>query len=135
MGCPKFANRSQPLVGRSLPYCEAMWARHCCLRIFPLVDMCLSPEDIARQSCAMVPGWRIFGEFLGLAFPASRTQHNSDLPSQIRTRDTRCVYVCTVDIQSATAEIRRGKKGERKKKKKKETGQKYNVRICFAGRP
>jgi len=37
-----------------------------------------------------------------------------------------------VDIQSATAEIRRGKK---KKKKKKETGQKYNVRICYGGQP
>jgi len=34
-----------------------------------------------------------------------------------------------VDIQSATGEIRRGKK------KKKETGQKYNVRVCYAGRP
>jgi len=32
-----------------------------------------------------------------------------------------------VDIQSATAEIRRGKK--------KETGQKYNVRVWYAGRP
>jgi len=36
------------------------------------------------------------------------------------------------DIQSATAEIRQGKKQERKKE---ETGQKYNVRICYAGRP
>jgi len=33
-----------------------------------------------------------------------------------------------VDIQPATAEIRRAKK-------KKETGQKYNVRICYAWRP
>jgi len=48
-----------------------------------------------------------------------------------------------VDIQSAAAEIRRGKeKDERrrrrkKKKKKKEetTGRKCNVRICYAGRP
>jgi len=41
-----------------------------------------------------------------------------------------------VDIHSATAEIRRGKKKkERKKERKKETGQKYNVRICYAGRP
>jgi len=41
------------------------------------------------------------------------------------------------DIQSATAEIRRGKKKERKRKKKIEetTGQKYNVRICYTGRP
>jgi len=34
-----------------------------------------------------------------------------------------------VDIQSATAENRRGKKIE------ETTGQKYNVRICYAGRP
>jgi len=45
-----------------------------------------------------------------------------------------------VDVQSATAEMRRGKrKKERKKegRKKEEeiTGQKYNVRICYAGRP
>ena len=33
-GVPKLANRSQWLVGRSLPYCEDMWGRHCCLTIF-----------------------------------------------------------------------------------------------------
>jgi len=38
-----------------------------------------------------------------------------------------------VDIQYATAEIRRGKK--KKKKEEETTGQKYNVRICYAGRP
>jgi len=27
-GCPKLANRSQPLVGRSLPYYEDMWRRY-----------------------------------------------------------------------------------------------------------
>jgi len=36
-----------------------------------------------------------------------------------------------VDIQAATAEIRR----EEKERKKKERGQKYNVRMCYAGRP
>jgi len=40
-----------------------------------------------------------------------------------------------VDNQSATAETRRGKKKERKKKEEATTGQKYNVRICYAGRP
>jgi len=35
-----------------------------------------------------------------------------------------------VDIQSATAEIIRGKK-----ERKKETGQKYDVSICYSGRP
>jgi len=34
-----------------------------------------------------------------------------------------------IDIHSATTEIRRGKK-----KKEQETGQKYNVRNCHAGR-
>jgi len=38
-----------------------------------------------------------------------------------------------IDIHSATAEIRRGKKEERKIEES--TGQKYNVRLCYAGRP
>jgi len=54
LGCPKLANRSQPLVGRSSPYYEEMWARYCCLTIFQIVDMCLCCEDVARQTCAMV---------------------------------------------------------------------------------
>jgi len=39
----------------------------------------------------------------------------------------------TVDIQSAMAEIRRGEK--ERKKVEETTGQKYNVRICYTGRP
>ena len=60
-GCPKLPNRSQPLVDRSSPYYQDMWRRYCCLRsFFPIVNTCLSSEDIARQSCAMVPKWRFF---------------------------------------------------------------------------
>jgi len=60
-GCPKLANRSQLLVGRSSPYYQDMWRRYWCLIcFFPIVDTCLSSEDIARQSCAMVPKWRFF---------------------------------------------------------------------------
>ena len=55
-------------------------------KIFPIVDTCLSCEDIARQSCAMVPRWRLFGEFLSPAFPASRAQHVSDLHSKFAVR-------------------------------------------------
>ena len=33
-GCPKLTKRSQPLVGRSSPYCKGMWGRYCCLTIF-----------------------------------------------------------------------------------------------------
>jgi len=39
----------------------------------------LSCEDMARQSCAMVPRWPIFGDVLYPAFPASRAQYVSDL--------------------------------------------------------
>jgi len=30
---------------------------------FPIVDTCLSCKDIVQQSCAMVPRWRIIGDF------------------------------------------------------------------------
>jgi len=49
---------------------------------FTIVDMCLSCEDIARQSCAMVPRWRFLPTFLHPVFSASRTQHVSDLHSK-----------------------------------------------------
>jgi len=38
-----------------------MWRTYCCLTsFFLIVDTCLSCEDIARQSCATVPRWRLF---------------------------------------------------------------------------
>jgi len=40
-----------------------------------------------------------------------------------------------VDIQSPTAQIRRGKKDKKKKDEEETTGQKYDVHICYAGRP
>jgi len=40
-----------------------------------------------------------------------------------------------VDIQSATAEIMQGKNQKEEEERKEETGQKYNVSICYAGRP
>ena len=45
-------------------------------KFFPIVDTCLSSEDIARQSCAMVPK---NGDLLRPVFPARRMQHISDL--------------------------------------------------------
>jgi len=82
-GCPKLTKRSQPLMGRGLPYCKDMWGRYCCLTsFFPIVDACLSCEDIARQSCAMVRRWRFFASILRPVFPAIRVQHISDLHSK-----------------------------------------------------
>ena len=46
---------------------------------FPIVDTCLSWEDIARQSCTMVPRWRFLATFLCRVFSASRVQRVSDL--------------------------------------------------------
>ena len=49
--------------------CEDMWRRYCCLTsFFPIVDMCLSCEDMARQSCAMVPRWCFLASFWVLHF-------------------------------------------------------------------
>jgi len=82
-GCPKLTKWSQPLVDRSSPYYGDMWRTYCCLTsFFPIVDMCLRSEDIARQSCPMVPRWRFLVTFLGPAFAASRMQHISDLHSK-----------------------------------------------------
>jgi len=83
LGCPKLTKRSQPLVGRSSPYCEDVWRRYWCLTsFFPIVDTCLSCKGIARQSCAMVPRWQFLATFLGPAFAASRVQYISDLHSK-----------------------------------------------------
>jgi len=87
-GCPKLTKRSQPLLGRSSPYHEDMWRRYCCFMssFFPIVNTCLSCEDIARQTCGMVPRWGLFGDFLRAVFSASRAQHVSDLHSKFTLR-------------------------------------------------
>jgi len=85
--CRKFLNRSQPLIGRSSPYCEDMCRTYCCLTVFfPIVDTCLRCEDIARQNCAMARRRGIFGDILGPEFPASRMQHIWDLHSKFALR-------------------------------------------------
>jgi len=50
--------------------------------LFPIVNMCVNCEDIARQSCAMVARWRFLATFLRPVFPASRAQHVPDLHSK-----------------------------------------------------
>ena len=75
VGCSKVTKRSQPLVGRSSPYCGDIWRTYCCLTsFFPIVDRCLSCEDIARQSCTMVRRSRFFATFAS-CISASRVQH------------------------------------------------------------
>jgi len=61
-----------------------------CHKNIPTFDVftCLRPscEYTAGQSYAMVPRWRIFGDFLCPVFSASRVQHTSDLHSKFALR-------------------------------------------------
>ena len=93
-------------------------------KFFPIVDTCLSCEDIARQSCAMVPRWRFLAVFLRPVLSTSRVQQVSDLHSKVKLRPHHMVA-----IQSPTAEIRRGKK------KKEITGHKFNGLPYYIRRP
>jgi len=54
--------------------------------LLSIVATCLSCEDSARQSCAMVPTWRFFASFLCPAFPASPVQQVSDMNSKFTLR-------------------------------------------------
>jgi len=73
LGCPKLAKRSQPLVGRSSPYCRDMSGRYCCLTsFFPIVDTCLSCEDIARDGAQMASLCVIFASCI---FSKPRAAH------------------------------------------------------------
>jgi len=55
-------------------------------KFFPIVDTCLSCEDVARQSCTIVRRWRLFGDLLRPVFSASRVQQVSDLHSKFTLR-------------------------------------------------
>jgi len=68
-GVPQTTEPISAAVGRSSPYCDDMWRRYCCLTsFFPIVDTCLSCEDIARQSCTMVRRWLFLAIFCVLHF-------------------------------------------------------------------
>jgi len=88
--------------------------------------MCLSCEDIARQSCAMVSRWRFLATFLHPVFSASCMQHVSDLHPKF------------VEVWQ-TSNLRRLRLGEEKKERKKKeqetTGQKYNGLPYSIGQP
>ena len=86
-GCPKLVNRSQPLVGRSSPYCEDMWRRYCYLKSF-FSDCRHVPFLRGYSPTKLSDGAQmaIFWRSLGPAFPSSRVQHISDLHSKFALR-------------------------------------------------
>jgi len=87
-GVPQTPKPISAASGLSAPYCEDMCRRHCCLS-FLIVNTCLSCKDTDCQSCAMVPRWQIFGNFLHLVFSARHVQHVSDLHSKYALRPHR----------------------------------------------
>ena len=70
-----------------------------------------------------------FGDFLGPAFPASHVQHISDLHSKFALRPQHVQSM--VNIQSLTAEIRRGKKEEERNRMKLECGPMPNLMVAL----
>jgi len=58
-------------------------------KFFPIVNMCLSCEDMARQSCAMVPRWRLFASCISSEPRAARFRH----AFKILNKATPCVEV------------------------------------------
>ena len=65
LGCPKLTKRAQPLLVRKF---TILWGHVeeilLLSKFFPIVDTCLSCEDIARQSCGIVPRWRFLATLL-----------------------------------------------------------------------
>ena len=83
-GCPKLANRSQPLVGRSSPYYEDMWERYRCLTSF--FPDCRHMPQLRRYSPTKLCDGAKMAIFLHPVFSASRMQHISDLHSKFALR-------------------------------------------------
>jgi len=76
----------QRISAVSKPKFTILWGHveevSCLTRFFPIVDICLSCEVTARQSCAMVPNC----DFLRPVFSASRVHHISDIHSKFALR-------------------------------------------------
>jgi len=82
-GCPK----ANPPIDLSrywtdVHHCGHIWMTYCCLTSFFRLSMCLfGCEDIARQTCAMVPRWRFLATFLG---PAALLPSRDIISSMLR---------------------------------------------------
>ena len=96
---PRVPQTNEMISAASRPKFTILWGHveeiWLLIKFFPIVDTCLSCEDIARQSCAMVPRWRFFGDFLCRLFSASRVQHVSDLHLKFALRPH---HVCKYGI-------------------------------------
>jgi len=83
LGCPKLANRSQPLVGGSSSYYEDRWWRYRCLTSFFWLSIHASAAKIQPDK---VVRWCQNGDFFASCISASRVQHISDMHSKFALR-------------------------------------------------
>jgi len=70
LGCPKLANKSQPLVGRRSPCCKDMWQRYCCLTSF--FRLSIHMPYLQRYSPTNLRRWRFFASCI---FSEPRAAH------------------------------------------------------------
>ena len=106
-------------MGRSSPYCGDMWRRYSRLTsFFPIVDTCLSSEDIARQFV----GWCQDGDFWRFfwVLHLQRATCSTFQTCILNSHYGHIMCGSMVDIQFPTAENRRGKKEEKEERRKKE---------------
>ena len=90
-----------------------------------LSDKLPTCEDVARQSCALVPRRRRrFLVTFASCISASRLHHISDLHSKF-TLHNMCGSM--VDIESPTAEIRRAKKRRRRRRRRRRTNHRMKI--------
>ena len=82
-GCPKLANRSQPLGGRSSPYYEDTWGRYRCLTGF---SDCRYMPQLWRYSPTELCDGAKMAIFLRPVFSAIRVQHISEMHSKFALR-------------------------------------------------
>ena len=102
-----------PVLALKQPLSEWAWLNNF-FRL--LIHALVAKIGIGRQSCAMVPRWRLFVYFLrpGPVYQASRAQHISDLHSKFALRPYH-VWKYMVDMQS---NLRRVAENRQEKKKK-----------------
>ena len=122
--------KTGPISADSRPKFTILWRhlrRYCCLTsFFPIVGMCLSYEDRARKVARWCPDGEFLAIFWVLHFQQAACSTFQTCTLNSHYDHTKCRS--TVDIQSATSEIRRGKRRRRRRQKTEETtGQKYKL--------
>ena len=121
----------QPISAASRPKFTILWGHVEDILLlssfFPIVDIYLSCEDIARQSCAVVLRWRFLSTFLRPVFSASRVQQVSDLHLKFTLRPH---HVWKYASHPICGRLRIGEEKRRRRKKKKNKPQHENIMVC-----